>query len=442
MNARARIYAYLLKRFRQIDVLPVLATIRAQPWNTPALGILKQAVETVPYYRGLGVDLNHAENALSQFPVLTKDIIRREGTAMQADGMDAVQTYENCSGGSTGEPVKVVQDIPYSTWSLGTQMWYYDTVFQRDFLACPTVMIWGSERDMFRMSKKSTRVIHWLTQTHMINSFTLSADSLQNCIEQINRRKPSVVRGYAGSLYEVAKFAQARGQAVHQPRAILSAAETLRPFMRETIEAAFDCKVFDFYGSREVGPIAAECTRGNLHSFPWMNHVEVVSANGEEVAPGEEGEILVTTLRNLAMPLIRFRIGDTAVKGTCGCGLPGTVLERVTGRVSDHFVTRDGRMVHGEFFTHLMYFQPWVREFQIVQLDYDCIQINYIRDVSHDGPSEAVREDIEAKIRIAMGDACHVEWRETDEIDVTPQGKRLFTKSLVDSAVPTACKCS
>jgi hypothetical protein len=41
-------------------------------------------------------------------------------------------------------------------------------------------------------------------------------------------------------------------------------------------------------------------------------------------------------------------------------------------------------------------------------------------------------EDIEAKIRLVMSQACKVTWRFVDEIEKTPQGKHLFTRSLVE----------
>jgi phenylacetate-CoA ligase len=139
---------------------------------------------------------------------------------------------------------------------------------------------------------------------------------------------------------------------------------------------------------------------------------------------------MVTTLHNLSMPLIRYDIGDTAVLGSaCSCGNRLPTLENVTGRITDHFFLRDGTLVHGEYFTHLFYFRDWVAEFQVLQREVDLIEIYF---VAQGELVQADRTEIDAKIRMVMGDSCRVEWNEVAEIPRTPHGKLLFTRSLVD----------
>jgi phenylacetate-CoA ligase len=166
-----------------------------------------------------------------------------------------------------------------------------------------------------------------------------------------------------------------------------------------------------------------------MHIFEFNNLVEVVDAAGNAVNPGEEGRLIITTLHNYSMPLIRYDIGDTAIAGTtCDCGSTLPTLERVTGRVSDHFLTSTGDIVHGEYFTHLFYFRDWVEEFQVLQTDVDRIEIYYVSSRDPDATDVA---DIDAKIRLVMGQTCHVEWLRVDEVPRTPQGKTLYTRSLV-----------
>ena len=111
--------------------------------------------------------------------------------------------------------------------------------------------------------------------------------------------------------------------------AIMTSAGTLHPLMREKIETAFQCKVFNRYGSREVGDIASECeAHAGLHVFPSGNYIEIVDDQGHPVPNGEEGNILVTNLYNYAMPLIRYYIGDRGVlsrSDRCACGRQGQI---------------------------------------------------------------------------------------------------------------------
>ena len=100
----------------------------------------------------------------------------------------------------------------------------------------------------------------------------------------------------------------------------------------------------------------------------------------------------------------------------------------LTGRVTDHFLTRAGTLVHGEYFTHLFYFRDWVREFQVLQTDFDTIAVYF---AAQQPPPQADIADITEKIRLVMGDKCRVKWEEVEQVPRTPQGKLLFTRSLV-----------
>ena len=92
--------------------------------------------------------------------------------------------------------------------------------------------------------------------------------------------------------------------------------------MRADIEEAFGTKVYNFYGSREVSNLAGECKKGLMHTFDFWNYLEVLDDNNQPVKEGEEGKVVVTNLVNYSMPLIRYEIGDLALRGPaqCTCG--------------------------------------------------------------------------------------------------------------------------
>ena len=105
--------------------------------------------------------------------------------------------------------------------------------------------------------------------------------------------------------------------------------------------------------------------------------VEIVPA-----APGQPaGEIIVTELNNLAMPLLRYRLNDFAspIVGTCECGRTLGRIGDVFGRAYDVIYNREGRMFHGEFFMYI--FEEvkqkglGVQRFQVTQHDFDHFTI-------------------------------------------------------------------
>ena len=349
----------------------------------------------------------------------------------------------------------LTQDATYSSWLNATQGYYFREFLGVEMNDVKNIWLWGSERDLptrrLRLTRHGHPRVFWRNQI-LLNTFRATTDQgWLDFIEFIGRHRPYYVAGYAGSLYQMAKIARKYNVRLYRPRFVYSAAETLRDFMREEIESQFNAKVFDYYGSREVGSIAGECRFGRRHVFTMNNVVEVVphrdesgngtselavprahpaTREGEEAQP--EGRILVTNLHNLAFPLIRYEIGDTgamgANPGNCPCGSRLPTLAKLTGRVSDHFVRRDGGLIHGEYFTHLFYFRPWVESFRVDQLSYDHIrvQVSQSGKVDEDDVAEITRD-----IGSAMGTECTIEWCYVDEIDKSPQGKHLYTRSYV-----------
>ena len=431
MSLRYRIYraARRLVTFRQWEAFYREITEQGSDLAHNYLGALLEYASThVPYYAGL-LPATDAE-AFRRLPILTKERISDNFEELKSDHLYRHKWHLNSSGGSTGRPQTFVQDKVFKQWSLATQTYYYRRFLGMDYPQVPKIVLWGSERDLFNWSQGlKPKLSNWLTQTTFLNSFKITPDTMLEYIHVINKKKPEFVKGYASSLYELAVAARDRNIRLSPPRVVYSSAETLTPFMREVIEDVFQCKVYDFYGSREVGAIAGECRSGSMHIFDFNNLVEVVDVEGNAVSPGEEGRLIITTLHNYSMPLIRYDIGDTAVAGTaCDCGSALPTLERITGRVSDHFVTPTGDIVHGEYFTHLFYFRDWVEEFQVLQTDVDRVEVYYVSTRDAD-PDDAA--DINAKIRLVMGETCAVEWIKVDEVPRTPQGKMLYTRSLV-----------
>jgi phenylacetate-CoA ligase len=204
--------------------------------------------------------------------------------------------------------------------------------------------------------------------------------------------------------------------------------------MRETIERVFGAPVFNRYGSREVGDIACECEgHQGLHvSAPWQ-YLEVLRPDGTACLPEEEGELVITNLTNYAMPLIRYRIGDTGswASHACTCGRAWPLLQQVSGRVCDTFVTPEGVNIPGEYFAHMLRTQAWLRRFQIVQESADGIDVYLqpLEEVSEGDVAQA--ESVRLMFQQAVGPTCTVRMHFVREIQPSASGKYLYTISKV-----------
>ena len=379
------------------------------------------------YYAGL---LSNGET-LRSLPILTKEVIRRRFDDLLSSPQPA-GTFRNSSGGSTGRPVTFIQDANYASWTNATQGYYFREFLGVEMNSVRNVWLWGSERDSLRLKERRIRshLSLFMRNQVFLNTFDVGERRWLEYIERIRRHRPHYVAGYAGSLYQIARAARRHNVRLYRPAFVYSSAEMLRDFMRAEIEEQFGAKVYDYYGSREVGAIAGECASGNRHVLVMNNSVEVLDDRDQPVADGSEGRLIVTNLHNRSLPMIRYDIGDTGALGPqgCGCGSVLPVLKRLTGRITDHFILRDGTLVHGEFITHLFYYREWVDQFQVDQLDYDRLRI---RVVTRGVVDENDVGKIAHGVRLVMGADCRLEWEYVGSIEKSPQGKHLFTRCLL-----------
>lgn len=391
---------------------------------------LTHAVTTVPHYRGV-VSPREIEAdpfaALSRFPLLRRDVLRAEWPQLLCEHGDRDSWIENTSGGSTGEPVKLLQDPDHLAWTVAAREVY--STWAGGGLGEPELYIWGSEKDLEGNASLRNGVGNRLLRRTLLNAFLLTDETIEEILEQLREGPPNLVIAYAQAGYEVARYAARKGIEVPPQRGMIATAGTLYDFMRDQLEETFGCRVLNRYGSRETGDMAGECEhRTGLHVLPWNCHVEVLGDDGAPVGPGEEGEIAVTGYTNRAMPLIRYLIGDRARlperEVQCPCGRQTQMLAEVTGRSVDTFLGPDGQMVDGEYFTHLMYFRPWLRQFQVLQRSPS--EVVYRVACETEMPTTD-REEIVAKTRSVLGEGCAVEFERVETIAPSASGKLRYT---------------
>lgn len=403
--------------------------------------LLRHCRQSVPFYAGPVQRLDHIrwEDAdpsvyLPRLPILTKETIRANFLGLQFVDLDRRKWSYNTSGGSTGQPVRLIQDQEYDDRSTATSLLCHA------LLGCdvgqPIVRLWGSERNVQNGTQSAKAAFfNWLSNTTWLNAFRMSPPRMRQYIDALNRVRPHLILAYAQAAYELARFAEREKLSVAPQQAVLASAGTLYPFMREKIAQVFGCRVYNLYGSREVSVIGCEVPeRNGLWVVPWSNYVEILDDDASPVRSGEEGNIVVTCLTNLAMPLVRYWIGDRgALVSDLATGGRWTsqVLKYVSGRSVDVFRTRDQQLVDGEYFTHLLYFRPWVWKFQVVQKAHEHILFKIVK--TNGGPSRIELEDIAAKSRLVMGHDCRIDFEFPGELPPHPAGKYRYTISEVSA---------
>ena len=193
---------------------------------------------------------------------------------------------------------------------------------------------------------------------------------------------------------------------------------------RKIISDSFSCPVFNQYATMEFASIAWECPdEHKLHVNSSSCIVEIVDSNGKPTSG--TGEILVTTLYNHAMPLLRFNIGDKGKIGKecpCGRGLP--VLENLNGRTDDFITLPSGRRL-SSFSLNILYLETSINgiwHYQIVQEAPERFVVRIVP--AKDGFEDSSKKEIERRIRKAcLGEEIKVEFELVDSIKRDKSGK-------------------
>ena len=435
-------------RIRNPRLLSILADAERFQWQTPEQvreiqwrklrEVLTLAYREIPFYQrwfakaGTQPQEIRTPEQFALLPAVTKEDIRLHFEELK-NNSSPYRSYVNHTGGSTGHPLALYQDDYYYDWNDALTV-RADRWAGWDF-GIRTAVLWGAERDIeiLRKSFRARLLTRGLRREMFLNTFNLDEAKLLRFAHQLSRFRPDVIRGYANALCVLATFLEQRGAVwQHPPRALISAAETLTAYQRSAIERAFRARAFNRYASRDVGMIASECPEHTgLHIAADNVFVEFAPLPGSQAPENRAAEVIVTTLNNNTMPLIRYAIGDLAFppeREACPCGRGLPLMGSVQGRTSDFIVLPDGKLVHGEYFTHLFYGAKGVRQFQVVQDRADALRILMVTDneFEQDFPGR-----IEREIREFLGTPVPIRFEFVDRIASTPTGKFRFTVSHV-----------
>jgi len=140
------------------------------------------------------------------------------------------------------------------------------------------------------------------------------------------------------------------------------------------------------------------------------------------------GRVVVTTLENHLMPLVRYEIGDYAIAsdGRCGCGRTLPTIERVIGRGINLFRLRNGRLLSPWDMVEVVRRYREFRQFQLVQEELDRYVINFAAE-------GAIANKIKAEIRLEfariLGLEVTVTYQRVAEVPRTSSGKYMIALS-------------
>jgi len=381
--------------------------------------LIKHSYENVPYYhkifkeRNLSPEDIKSVKDLQKLPPLTKRIIRENFDKLIASNFPVKDLVPWSTTGTT-EPFKFMQDRDSLMWINAAVLHSFYWVGYRRF--DKLVNVWGFPKDLHSWKP-------WQRQL-TISTFGADDQRIKYYVKLIKNFKPKGIRGYASSLYILAK--QASGIKLDFA---ISTSEVLYDHYRKLIERKFGCEVYDNYSSREF-MIASECKQHIGYHIAAENVIVEFVRDDEHVAPGERGEILITDLTKYGMPFIRYKIGDVGrfSNEVCPCGRGLPLMRSIEGRIQDIVFTPSGKFIGlgvGFIFQDLS-----IEQFQLVQKTKGELVVRIVKDQRY---PEVDTQFILDQLRKYLGADMKLEVEFVDKIPATRSGKRLVAVSKVNA---------
>ncbi len=399
---------------------------QAEDWKQLQSQRLKNAIEaalSAPYYAQTWTEAQKKaalSGHLTDLPLLEKEPLRAAPRAFLRQDVHPRRTLTFYTSGSTGTPIATIwtvaelrdsmalREARSARWA-GVSFRQARATFSGRLVE-PNPQ---SKGPFYRFNAAENQVY--------FSPFHLRPDTAAVYARALEKHNVRWLTGYAVSYYLLAKFMLERGIAAPAGiRAVITTSEKLLPEMRQAMEQAFQCSVFEEYSTVENALFASECERGRLHVSPDVAVVEILQPDGRPCLPDEAGEVVATSLMRSYQPLIRYRLGDLARwdPTPCPCGRQMPVIKEVLGRMEDVVVGPDGRRMvrfHGIFVN-----QPHVREGQIIQEALDHIHVKIVPVEGFGPPDE---QDIIHRVQQRLGSTVNVTIEQVEDIPRTKAGK-------------------
>ena len=341
--------------------------------------LVRHAYAHTPYYKaafdraGFDPESVRSLSDLSRAPLLGRTIA--QATVEQRTAPWPESAYRKTTSGSTGQPLEV-------RYSQESRVWR-DATRWRGFgwggyhVGDKAIHLWGLPAVApSRWQQLKIGVDRRVRRDVYVSCMVRGPDELRAMVDLVRRVKPNALLGYAQALADLARFVNAEGLRDWDTIPVIYGAERLWSHDRDDLARAFGPAVFETYGCRELMLIGAECEHHDgLHESAENLVVEIVVREKDgtfRVArPGEQGEVAVTDLHNLACPFVRYLIGDLAVAREpvpCGCGRTLARFGPIEGRVTETMHDASGNPVEGILFNILfLNLSKHARQFQVVQ---------------------------------------------------------------------------
>lgn len=313
-------------------------------------------------------------------PVLTKGHIQSAGDDFFAKQVPKDQLPATLikTSGSTGEPLAIrtgtLSSMYFSIYTIREYVWNKRHTQQlklssskaniREYIESDT---WGS-------------IISKFFKTGKMQAMPLTTD-IKEQARLIEEFQPEIILTYPNNLRALCDLWRDNFP-LTELKYVRTMGETCSDTLREFVKSVTGLEIQDIYSSQELGVIAIQCPEsGMYHTMDENLIVDILDDNNNPVKEGDSGRVVVTDLHNYLSPMIRYQVGDYAIRGgKCSCGRGLGTISKILGRNRNLLVHPDGRKNWPIVGFYKFMQVTNVRRFQFIQHDLENIELRIATD--------------------------------------------------------------
>lgn len=394
--------------------------------------LLEYCKQNIPYYQKVFRELNFVPanvksvSDLGKLPILTKEDVRNNYSDLINPNFNEKVVHAHTSG-STGKSLNFIfsQDAIQYRWA----MWFRH---KERFGVRPTDS-YATFTGLNAIPLQQTKPPFWRENYAMKQTiFTMhhmSPEKVPFIVQRLNKGGFKYYSGYPSILYSLATIIEDLNLKItNSPDVIFTGAEALLDYQREKISSVFGCIVTDQYGFSEGCGNASRCEHDLFHEdFEYgilECHNPTVNPDGTRT-----GEVLATGFTNLAMPFIRYQVGDTATwtDQECKCGRASKTILQVNGRNEDFVITPEGNKILR--FDYIFKDTTAIAEAQIVQRELGSIVVRIVKRENY--TAEQMEPFLKKEVRTKVSQQLKVEFEYVESIERESTGKFRAVKSYL-----------
>ena len=355
-------------------------------------------------------------------PIVTKSDLQRSFDPFEIKKRFSVEGIVTSTGGSTGEPTWFLHDTRMCQANKATGFYCREKFGWKRGM--PTIVVWGSERDIAKQQSSLNRFRLRLANYHLLDAYEINARTVDQVLEIIRTHAPVAMYGFSSMLEYVAKGVASRNDrpATGSVTAAWNGGEMLYEDQSEAFRRAFGIPLLNYYGGRELSSMAYQPHVGSpLTVLRPILFLEIVDENGRPVSPGETGRLVWTSTVCRGTPFLRFDVGDVGTYEAADADESGVkAVRELQGRFAGLLKLPNGRLINCIFWNHLLKEFPEVEQFQVVLRDE--------KEVHFRLKGRPFEPDREEKLRGILGGLLSdvpvsLSW--VDRIPLTSQGKLI-----------------